>query len=799
MASPSITPLILLSALILSIGITPSFATFFPSLVGGRGGQGVVGAQGGLGGGGGGQGVVGAQVGLGGGGGGQGVGGAQGGLGGGGGGGGQEVGGAQGGGEGGQGVVGAQGELGGGGGGGGQGVGGAQGAGGAGGGGVVGAQGELGGGGGVGGRQGGGGQGVGGAQGGGGGGQGVVGTQGELGGGGGQGVGGAQGGGQGIGGAQGGGGGGGRGGQGVVGAQGELGGGGQGVGGAQEGLGGGGGRGVGGAQGGLGGGGGGGGRGVGGALGGLGGGGQGVGGAQGGLGGGGGGGGGRGVGGALGGLGGSGVLGTALGGAFSAFVPSANFVTTLQNTMREIQKIIPVVQKFQGTIGDNFRVSAAVKDCLDLFDLSHDELAWSVETCNTSMSENKQCVNRQFNVQSWLSAALSNQGTCKESLASSGSALGSMISVGMGTVNTLVSKCLSQVAAGSGTTAGISSRKLVEGYPQWVKSKDRKLLQAGPPGNAADVVVAQDGSGKFKSIQAAINAAPEMARKKYVIRVKKGVYREYVEVPKTKWNLMLVGDGMGVTIITGNHNVVDGFTTYRSATVAVNGRGFMARDLTIENTAGSAKHQAVALRSDSDLSVFYKCSFEGYQDTLYAHALRQFYRECKITGTVDFIFGDAAAVFQDCQILARQALPNQQNIYIAQGRKDPNQNTGFSFQFCNIGAEPDLAKSPNPTPTFLARPWKEYSRTVIMQSFIDRFVKPEGYLPWDGNFGLKTLYYAEFNNTGPGAGLRGRVKWPGFHAVTRANQVQNFTVGHFINGNIWLPSTGVTYVPGMRT
>ncbi|KAJ3704861.1 hypothetical protein LUZ61_008566 [Rhynchospora tenuis] len=500
-----------------------------------------------------------------------------------------------------------------------------------------------------------------------------------------------------------------------------------------------------------------------------------------------------------GGLAGSAVAGASFAGSFTPFVPSTNFVATLQNTMREIQKIVPIVQKFQGSIGGNLRISSAVKDCLELFDLSSDELAWSVNSCNSNSSGNTQGVNRQFDLQSWLSAALSNQGTCRESLQSSGSALGNMISAGMGTVTTLVSQCLSQVAIASGTTAGINSRKLVEGYPQWTKSKDRKLLQAGPPGIAADVVVAQDGSGKFNTIQAAINAAPETSRKRFVIHVKKGVYREYVEVPKTKWNLMLVGDGMGVTVITGNHNVVDGFTTYRSATVAVNGKGFMARDLTIENTAGAAKHQAVALRSDSDLSVFYRCSFEGYQDTLYAHALRQFYRDCKITGTVDFIFGDAAAVFQNCQILARQALPNQQNIYTAQGRKDPNQNTGFSFQFCNIGADADLARAPNPTPTFLGRPWKEYSRTVIMQSFIDRFVRPEGYLPWDGNFGLRTLYYAEFNNTGPGAALGSRVKWPGFHAVTRGHQVQNFTVGHFINGNIWLPSTGVKYTPGMRT
>lgn len=231
---------------------------------------------------------------------------------------------------------------------------------------------------------------------------------------------------------------------------------------------------------------------------------------------------------------------------------------------------------------------------------------------------------------------------------------------------------------------------------------------------------------------------------------------------------------------------------------AVNGKGFIARDLTVQNTAGAAKHQAVALRSDSDLSVFYHCSFEGYQDTLYAHALRQFYRECKITGTIDFIFGDAAAVFQNCQLLARQALPSQSNIFTAQGRKDRNQNTGFSFQFCNISGDTDLARSPNPTPTYLGRPWKEYSRTIIMQSYISNVVRPEGWLAWDGNLGLNTLYYAEYNNTGPGAALAGRVKWSGYHVLTRPRQATNFTVGHFINGNIWLPSTGVTFTSGFR-
>ncbi|KAB1203939.1 Pectinesterase/pectinesterase inhibitor PPE8B [Morella rubra] len=117
---------------------------------------------------------------------------------------------------------------------------------------------------------------------------------------------------------------------------------------------------------------------------------------------------------------------------------------------------------------------------------------------------------------------------------------------------------------------------------------------------------------------------------------------------------MMIGDGMNATVISGNRSFVDGWTTFHTATFAVSGRGFIARDITFENTAGPEKHQAVALRSDSDLSVFFRCGILGYQDTLYTHTMRQFYRECRISGTVDFIFGDGSVVFQNCQILAKE-------------------------------------------------------------------------------------------------------------------------------------------------
>lgn len=221
---------------------------------------------------------------------------------------------------------------------------------------------------------------------------------------------------------------------------------------------------------------------------------------------------------------------------------------------------------------------------------------------------------------------------------------------------------------------------------------------------------------------------------------------------------------------------------------AVSGRGFIARDITFRNTAGPHNRQAVALRVDSDRSAFYRCSIEGYQDTLYAHSLRQFYRECNIYGTIDFIFGNGAAVLQNCKIFTRKPLPYQKTTITAQGRKDPNQSTGFSIQSCYVYAM---------YPTYLGRPWKPYSRTVFMQTYLNNQVSPQGWLPWAGNFALNTLYYGEYMNYGPGSGLAGRVRWPGYHANLGTSQAGSFTVAQFIDGRSWLPATGVVFTSGL--
>uniref|UniRef100_J3KYD7 Pectinesterase n=1 Tax=Oryza brachyantha TaxID=4533 RepID=J3KYD7_ORYBR len=267
----------------------------------------------------------------------------------------------------------------------------------------------------------------------------------------------------------------------------------------------------------------------------------------------------------------------------------------------------------------------------------------------------------------------------------------------------------------------------------------------------------------------------------------RGVYQENVEVRKKKTNIVIVGEGMGETVITGSRSMAGGWTTFRSATFAVSGAGFIARDVTIRNTAGPAAHQAVALRVDSDRSAFFRVAVEGHQDTLYAHSLRQFYRDCRISGTVDFVFGNGVAVIQRTTISTLALAPGQTaGSVTAQGRRDPNQNTGFSLHNCVVEAR---------FPTYLGRPWKPFSRVVVMESYLGAGVQAQGWMEWDGDAGgdLATLFYGEYRNYGPGANVGGRVRWPGYHVIMDAAVAARFTVRRVIDGLAWLPSTGVTF------
>lgn len=432
---------------------------------------------------------------------------------------------------------------------------------------------------------------------------------------------------------------------------------------------------------------------------------------------------------------------------------------------------------------------SAVDDCIELFGYSLRQLNDSMGSLQSSGWRAQEA----DDVQTWLSASLTNQDTCIE-VVKGHNYWNPMLPVGpLRKVWKLLSNSLAMVKNIS--PAALDRRRLidpiasveqVDGFPSWLSPADRRLLQVSPGRMQANAVVAKDGSGNYWTITEAINAAPSKSEGRYTIYVKAGIYDERVKVAKD--GIMLVGDGKDVTIVTGR---LSGVSLKSISNFIATGNGFIARDIGFENTAGPRNHQAVALLLGSDHSVLYRCSIKGYQDTLYAYTQRQFYRECDIYGSVDFIFGNAVAVFQSCNILTRRGVGGS-NFITAQGRIDPNQNTGFSIHMCRV-----IAADRNSDPTYLGRPWKLYSRTVFMESYLDNIIAPAGWYPWSGNFALGTLYYGEYMNSGPGADTANRVKWPGYHRIVSPAEASKFTVAEFISGNSWLPSTGVEFQSGL--
>ncbi|KAJ0755706.1 putative pectinesterase [Helianthus annuus] len=476
-------------------------------------------------------------------------------------------------------------------------------------------------------------------------------------------------------------------------------------------------------------------------------------------------------------------------------------------TKTAVEKNYFQIKKLSTRKGLTPREIGALHDCLEMVAETLEELT-EVEKDLEEYHTKKSLQQHANDLKTLMSSTITDQETCLDGFSHGGAdkKVRKELEKGQVKVEKMCSNALAMIC--NMTDTDIANEKRLTGrnlkeeennsdleWPEWLSVGDRKLLQAGTV--TPNVVVAADGSGDHKTVAAAVAAAPSKSSTRYVIRIKAGVYRENVDVPKGKTNLMFIGDGRKNTIITASRSVKGGSTTFESATVAIVGDGFLARDITFQNTAGASNHQAVALRVGSDLSAFYQCDMLAYQDTLYVHKNRQFYINCLIAGTVDFIFGNAAAVFQDCDIHARRPNSGQRNMLTAQGRTDSNQNTGIVIQKCRIGATSDLQPVQSSFPTYLGRPWKQFSRTVVMQSTISNVIHPAGWFEWDGNFALDTLYYAEYQNTGAGAGTSGRVKWKGFKVITSSTEAQGFTPGSFIGGGSWLRSTGFPFSLGL--
>ncbi|WP_207429142.1 pectinesterase family protein [Pedobacter sp. SYSU D00535] len=269
-----------------------------------------------------------------------------------------------------------------------------------------------------------------------------------------------------------------------------------------------------------------------------------------------------------------------------------------------------------------------------------------------------------------------------------------------------------------------------------------------------DFVVAQDGSGNFKTVQEAINAVPDFRKKTTTIFIKNSVYKEKLVLAGSKQNVRFIGEDVGKTILTYDDwaqkkNIFgEEKGTSGSSSFYVYGDNFTAENITFQNSAGPVG-QAVAIWVGGDKAAFKNCRFLGFQDTLYTYGRgsRQYYKDCYIEGTVDFIFGSSTAVFDNCDIVGKK------EGYITAASTPDTTKFGYVFINCRL-------KSDSPKNTFyLGRPWRPYAKTVFINSHMGDFIRPEGWNNWGKESNEKTAFYAEYKNSGPGYQPAKRVKW----------------------------------------
>ena len=288
-----------------------------------------------------------------------------------------------------------------------------------------------------------------------------------------------------------------------------------------------------------------------------------------------------------------------------------------------------------------------------------------------------------------------------------------------------------------------------------------------------DFVVAKDGSGNFTTIQSAIEACKSFPYQRIRIFIKNGTYHEKIFIPSWNTKISLIGQSKDSTIISYD----DYFkkinkgpnSTFYTATLLVQGNDFHAENLTIENTAGPVG-QAIALAVEADRCSFENCKLLGNQDTLYVAGEngRQYFSNCYIEGTTDFIFGEATVLFEKCVIKCKA------DSYITAASTPENVVYGFVFKNCEIEAGSAVHN------VYLGRPWRKFAKTVFINCKMDGFINPKGWSNWNQTDNYKTVFYAEYNSASKQTNNEERVSWS--HQLTEA-QAEKYTLKNIFSGS----------------
>ena len=292
------------------------------------------------------------------------------------------------------------------------------------------------------------------------------------------------------------------------------------------------------------------------------------------------------------------------------------------------------------------------------------------------------------------------------------------------------------------------------------------------------MVVAKDGSGKYTTVQAAFDAVPLHNKKNIYIMVKSGVYKEKLHLDSTKDFVRLAGDDRFTTILTYDDHPGkvspsgDSINTRSSYSCLIRAGHFTAENITFQNDAGFTAGQAVALEADGDQLVFTNCRFIGNQDILFTNssASRQYYQNCYIEGTTDFIFGSATVWFEQCHIHSKK------NSHVTAASTPQEHAFGYVFHDCVLTGDTALHN------VSMGRPWRPYACVAYIHCYLDRHIRPDGWSDWNNTGAYKTARYAEYQSYGPGAAPATRAQWS---KQLTEEDIKAYTIKNVLGG--WMP------------
>lgn len=291
-----------------------------------------------------------------------------------------------------------------------------------------------------------------------------------------------------------------------------------------------------------------------------------------------------------------------------------------------------------------------------------------------------------------------------------------------------------------------------------------------------DIVVDRNGTGNFRTVQQAIDSVRAFnPAGRITIFIKKGFYKEKLEIPTHVCNVRLIGEDRDKTIINyDDHAKINKMGTFKTYTLKICGNDIQLENLTVENSA-APMGQAVALHVEGDRAVFVNCRFLGNQDTIYTgrENMRQYFLNCYIEGTTDFIFGPSTVWFEGCTILCKR------NSYITAASTPPNIKYGYIFNNCKVLLADTVSNE------YLGRPWRAHAMTLYMNCHLPKGIKPVGWDNWRNVENEKTARYMEYNNTGEGADTSGRT----WSKVLTKKEAAEYTIQNVLKGyDGWNPA-----------